>query len=301
MAIEKMKKAILLSALIISGTLLSAETVYVRSTYELIKALGNNKHIEIESGTYDITFNDTLKNLSGHFVKTSGIWENIEITGLQNVTFEGKGKVTIIITDPYAWVINFTNCKNLTFKNIEFGHKVEGECMGGAALFQDSHDIKMFKVGLYGCGTTGLELRNVTGFAMDSSKVYKCTYYLTKFSNSDNVRISNTTFENSGIFEMFSFDENKKVMFDNCLVQNNTQKENHYRPIYFIDVISADQPIEFNKCVFSNNKYSQFSNSLNSLELVNCAFSNNAFDSDELLKEAKFKKKEGSQNFIIEE
>ena len=296
-----MKKAILLSVLIISGTLLSAETVYVKSTYELIKALENNKHIVIESGTYNITFNDTLKNVSAHFVKTSGTWENTEITGLQNVTFEGKGKVSIIITDPYAWVINFTECKNLTFKNIEFGHKVEGECMGGAALFQDSQNIKMSEVGLYGCGTTGLELRNVKGFEMDSSKVYKCTYYLTNFSNSENVRISNSTFENSGIFEMFSFDDNKNVKFENCLIQNNTQKENHYRPINFIDIISADQPIEFNKCVFSNNRYSQFSDSLNSLILDDCTFRSNTFDSDELLKKTKFEKKEDSQYFIIAE
>lgn len=296
-----MKTASLLLALLISSTLLSAETVYVKNTYELIKALGNNKHIIIENGTYNITYSDTLKNLSKHFVQTSDIWENIEITGLQNVTFEGRGNVSIIITDPSSWVINFTDCKNLIFKNIEFGHKVEGECMGGAALFQNSQNIKMFKVGLYGCGTTGLELRNVTGFVMDSSKVYKCTYYLTKISNSNNVSISNTTFENSGIFEMFSFEDNTKVKFYNCLIQNNTQKENHYQPIYFIDIISANQPIEFNKCIFSNNKYSQFSNSLNSLMLDNCIFKSNGFDSVELLKKRTFKKKENSEYFMIEE
>jgi hypothetical protein len=296
-----MKTAFLLSALLISGTLLSTETVYVKSTYELIKALRNNRHIIIENGTYDITYNDTLKNLSRHFVQTSDIWENIEITGLQNVTFEGKGNVSIIITDPYSWVINFTDCKNLTFKNIEIGHKVEGECMGGAALFQNSQKIKMFKVGLYGCGTTGIELRNVNEFVMDSSKVYKCTYYLTKFSNSDKVIISNTTFENSGIFEMFSFSDNKKVRFDNCLIQKNTQKENHYQPIYFIDVISAIQSIEFNKCIFLDNKYNQFSNSLNSLRLDKCTFKNNSFDSEELLNRTKFKKKENNKYFMIEE
>lgn len=293
-----MKTAFLLSGLLISSLVLSSEKVYVKSTYELIKALGKNKHIIIESGTYDITFNDKLKNLSNHFVQTSNIWENIEITGLQNVTIEGKGDVSIIITDPYSWVVNFTDCENLTFKNIEFGHKVEGECMGGAALFQNSKNIKMFNVGLYGCGTTGLELRNVNEFVMDSSKVYKCTYYLTKFSSSDKVIISNTTFENSGIFEMFSFNDNRKVRFSNCLIQNNTQRENHYQPLYFIDVISTYQPIKFIKCIFSNNKYNQFSNSLYSLKLDNCTFKSNAFDSDELLKKTKFKKKVNNKYFL---
>lgn len=285
-----MKALTLLITLFLTMQMHAIEVVRVTNSLELIKALGNNKHIIIEGGTYDITLSDTLVNESEYYVKTSSIWESLQIKGLKNVTFEGKDSVSIIVTDPYAWVINFNECSNLTFKNIEFGHKVEGECMGGAALFQNSSNITMKNVGLYGCGTTGLELRKVKNFTLESSRVYKCTYYLTNFSSSENVIIKNTIFENSGIFDMFTFSGNKNVSFDNCTIRNNKQRETFHRPLYFVNIKSAPDNIIFKKCSFSDNKYNHFTNSAGSLILTDCTFSNNLFD-EERQKEQKTEQK----------
>ncbi len=281
--------------LLISTLTFGVEKVEVKNTEEFIQALGSNKHIILESGTYDITFTKELGALSSHYKEPANSWEDIEITGLENVTFEGKGEVSVIITNPSLWVVNFTNCKNLVFKNLEFGHKVDGECSGGAALFQNSQNIQLFNVGLYGCGTTGLELRNVSQFSMEASRVYKCTLYLANFRNSNTIAISNTTFENSGMLDMFTFNNNKNVSFTHCTIQNNTEREHHFEPIYFVYVVSAESPILFKGCVFENNDYKTFSNSLESLQLKSCEFNDNTFDSDELQQKTKIKKKENTE------
>jgi hypothetical protein len=252
--------------------------VEVNNSRELIKSLGSNRIINLKSGKYNISLSDTLRNLSAYFSEGDGPWVGFEFHDLENVEFIGKGKVDIIVNDRYSWVTYFRNCKKITFKNLQIGHEVEGECMGGAACFNNSSKIEMINVGLYGCGTTGLELDGVENFKFSNSEVFNCTYHLANIENSKNIHLMKSIFRNSGVFEMLSFNNDSNVIFDHCeFINNAKQIGDIWKNVTFLDVLNATNPIDFKKCNFNNNKYSKFCNDLSPFRLISCTFNKNDF------------------------
>ncbi|NJK93553.1 MAG: hypothetical protein HC905_00255 [Bacteroidales bacterium] len=199
--------------------------VEVNNARELIGALGSERTIYLKSGIYNLSYNDSLYQLSAWYSRdTSFSSRGGVFHDLKNVKFIGIGEVKIITNNYFEWVVNFINCKGLYFENMTIGHDTPSECEGGTAYFKNSSDISLKKVGLYGCGTVGLELNNIEDFYISESEIFKCTYNLIEIRESKNVRFNEVTFRESGQTDMLIFDKNGTITFTRCIFRDNTNR-----------------------------------------------------------------------------
>ena len=90
-------------------------------------------------------------------------------------------------------------------------------------------------------------------------------------SDSQDVHYNNTSFLNTGEFELLSFyDKSKDIFFNAC-----TFKENFGESL--VNVSPDCENIRFINCLFDSNKTKVFVNAKDRILLNDCAFSDNSF------------------------
>lgn len=273
----------LLVSIIISGyspTAKAFERIEVFDEFELIRALGSERTIYLNSGRYDLSFNDSLLSFSPYYSKDTVSGMGMVFHDLKNVKFIGKGKVELITTNYDDWVLNFRDCEGISFENMTVGHDTPTDCEGGTASFENSSDIEFKNVGLYGCGTTGLVLDRVSNFRFKKSEIYKCTFNLVFIRDSRNIKFKKSIFRDSEKLHMFIFDNTENVLFKKCEFKHNRQTRKvvwQDLDIAFLKVEKATSPIDFVKCKFRNNSFDEFCNNMLPVRIKSCSFIDNGF------------------------
>ena len=159
--------------------------VTVETAQEFVNAIGSNKRILLKPGVYNLSTIEQINKADNSVTwKTVYDGKELNIQGIHNLTIEGmdSGKVEIKVSPRFANIMNFTNVSNITIKNIIAGHTpAPYECNAGVLKFTNSNDISIMNSELYGCGSIGLDLKNVKRLEASNCTIDHCSLRAIQF------------------------------------------------------------------------------------------------------------------------
>ena len=200
------------------------ETITVSTAAEFVAALGSNREILVKSGEYNLTnaLDEAAKNEN---ISLEEVFDGVEylLSNIRNLTIRGIGDAPseLVIEPRYAFVLSFTGGSNISIENITAGHTDSGYCAGGVFSFARSYDIEIDNTHMYGCGTEGLRLNNVSGMTVTGSTIYECTYYIMTVENSRDIKFENCTFRDNEGYSMVNITGTNGLAFEGCKFERN--------------------------------------------------------------------------------
>jgi len=258
----------------------NGDTTFVSNAAELIAAIRSNAIIALNPGTYNLSKQTRVKN---RFVTWTDNYDGKYpiITGVENLTLllHGNGKAEVLIDPAYGWVIEFRAVKNITLRDLTFGHTSPGSCMGGVLRFEDAENIQLNNLDLFGSGTYGLELSSVNNLTMQKSTIRDCTYGLMVIDKCDNIRFMDSEFLDTKEYNLVDIKASARILFENALFRGNSGTT-------LLDIDDDNDNIEFRQCRFVNNKTASFCSKIKEFSLSATTFNGNKFKdySDEKLR-----------------
>ena len=183
--------------------------IRVSTMDEFLAAIGPNKEIVLEPGTYN------LRTATGYGSAYNDyyFWNDTFVDGpelvirnVDNMTIRSGGSektdVTVEAEPRYANVLNFYSCSNIAVTGITAGHtKEQGSCTGGVLFFRDSDYILAENCGLFGCGTEGVYAEDSGNVMVKGCDIYDCSQGGVEFRNCNQIRLENNTFRRIGGYE----------------------------------------------------------------------------------------------------
>jgi hypothetical protein len=201
-------------------TITSPSTVSVSSIKSFIQAISSRRKISLINTEIQIT--DGFPVGSDNVGWTS-VFDGKEIN-ISNVSdFEIIGESAALLAQPrYAWVLSFSNCRDLTFNNLTMGHLTAGYCQGGVIRFQNCSGVAIRGCDLYGSGTYGFEFLDCTDINIENTTVRDCSYGILKIANSSSVTFTDCYFGNNREFDLCIFEGRiEQVMLRKCTFERN--------------------------------------------------------------------------------
>ena len=254
--------------------------VTVSTAEELIAALGSNKKILLEEGIYNLTTANP-SNINNSLVSFIEAYDGPELTlnGVHNLTIQGAGdKQSEIIIEPrYAWVMNFKNCSNIYLSNLHVGHTEGGYCEGGVFAFESSSGIKIEDTLMYGCGTYGLSLSEVSDMSVVNSSIYECTYGIMMVHNSSDISFKSCEFRDNTGFIMVEVGGTSGFTIDSCSFRGNIN-DSLYFPDPMFSIYQSDN-VTIKNTLFEDNKAEKLIEQEGVKFDASNTFKNNSFDS----------------------
>ncbi|HEY5533629.1 MAG TPA: right-handed parallel beta-helix repeat-containing protein [Ignavibacteria bacterium] len=265
--------------LIASSAAFAQKKIYeVSNTKEFLDAIGPDRTIVVNSGTYD------LSDYSGHFGKYYYYQKTFEgsellITDVNSLKIIGTGFLTPeIITQPVDGnVLCFSYCNNIIIENIEAGHGAQkGECTGGVLKFNDCSNIRISDCILYGSGTEGITCDGVSGLVFENSVIKRCTYGIMTLENSSSVLFDKCEFFNNVGFNMINLIRCKVVKFNECGIKSNKSEIMNYSDFCLFKLDESTEII-VKDCDIKNNITDYLTNDKAELKFINTDITVNKF------------------------
>ena len=249
----------------------SPATYIVNDYQQFLNSLRSDATIYLK-GTY------SSEGISLHerkFIQFNNTFDGIEscLRSLDNLVLEGDSseRALFLVKPSYSNVLRFDNCKNLTLKNLSFGHGPEkGECRGGVLYFHNCENIYIENCDLFGCGMEAVTLKYSKNIFVKNSVFRDCTYHIGTIDNTSNVTFDNCKVENNGQFTGVNISSSKEINFKFCNFTNNSFGSQFF---YLVDSFQ----ISITQCQFVNNKASELINSPWEIEEDSCSFSKNSW------------------------
>ena len=156
--------------------------VIVKTVDEFLEAIGPDRTIVLDGTNFDLS---KAKNYGGAGTAFY-IWEEVPdgyeliIKDVTNLTIKAKNSdpaaTTLEALPRYADVLTFNNCYKVTVTGFTAGHtKEKGICSGGVLYFDNSEEIKVEKMRLYGCGDMGIDTFMCSDINIINTEIYECT------------------------------------------------------------------------------------------------------------------------------
>ena len=210
----------------------AVNVVHVKNPDELLAAIAPDTEIVMEAGTYILSEASDYGQMGNEYYTWMEVYDGwqLTLTGVENLTIRGSGHhVTVIETYPrYASVIVMQNCANVLLEDVTAGHTVEpGVCSGGVVSLSDCENITMNRVGLYGCGTIGLETNGCENITLTESDVYECSNAAAYLIQSHDVTVSGCRIyrigdETYGGYTFFQISNSSNVVIENNELSDST-------------------------------------------------------------------------------
>jgi parallel beta-helix repeat protein len=211
---------------------MAPKTVSVSNARQFLEALGSNRIIEMMPGRYNLSewapceCDDDRRLQLSEGVSWSG--GGIVLRNINNLVIRGArdgGISEIVIESLWAEIMSFYNSSNISIENITAGHTERpGICDGGVLYFEESSQISITGVNMYGSGTRGLTLVKVHGMRVADSQIYECTADIMLLNFSSNISFENCLFrDNGGGINSY---QSENVTFSKCKFRNNPYYDN---------------------------------------------------------------------------
>jgi hypothetical protein len=230
--------------------------VTVETAQEFVNAIGSNKRILLKPGVYNLSTIEQINNADNSVTwKTVSDGKELNIQGIHNLTIEGmdSGKVEIKVSPRFANIMNFTNVSNITIKNIIAGHTpAPYKCDAGVLKFTNSNDISIMNSELYGCGSIGLDLKNVKRLEASNCTIDHCSLRAIQIYDSETIKFTDIKIvDHEAYSNIIMLSGSKDVIFEKCEMANN----NNFG-WSFIEA-SKNSDVLIDKCVIKNNSKSE--------------------------------------------
>ena len=247
--------------------------IRIESAVMLIQEMKSDTQITLKAGTYNLS---DAADAIAPAVKWNGVFDGKEphLTGLKNLTLRGEGEVKILITPRYAWVMCFRDCESLAFENLIIGHTDAGYCTGGVLRFLNSKKIGILKCTLFGSGTEGISLENVSDFRFVESSIRDCTYDLISIRGSRRIAFRDSALRNTGEFNLINIDSSSDILFDRCIIENNWNGA--FMP-YLFNIGSDCGTVSLRASTIRGNRVQKFANRPDLIKLGENRFESNGF------------------------
>lgn len=196
-----------------AATVSDVDGVYTVTTVdEFLAAIGPDREIRLEAGTYDLSTAGTYGGETGNeWCHWEEVYDGYElvISFANNLTITGGGKgVTILSAAPrYAQVLKLVGCYGILLDSFTAGHTKEpGSCVGGVIYLENCECVIIDYVGLYGCGVTGVTADGCDTMTMAGCDIYECSYNGINFNNCTYTTVANCRFYDLGKTEEWEAD-----------------------------------------------------------------------------------------------
>ncbi|MBO9998675.1 MAG: right-handed parallel beta-helix repeat-containing protein [Cyanobacteria bacterium SID2] len=250
--------------------------IYVSTAEAFVEAIGSNRTIVVNPGSYDLTNLD--RSDASEFVSFESVHdgEQLNISGVENLTILGLGDRSprLLARPRYANVLTFLNSRNVTLQNLELGHFPDrGTCSGSVLYFSGCRDITIADHHLFGSGAWGLFVRNTENLNVRNSIVRHCTYGIAEFYGVRNLRLEDCWFSYNQQFSTIYVSESQNIEFLRCEFNDNVVES--YRNYFF--ELQDSTGLKISDCHFEHNQAQNFASDLDSIELTNNTFDKNTF------------------------
>ena len=206
--------------------------ITVKNPDELLAAIAPNTEIVMEAGTYILSEASDYGKAGNEYYSWMEVYDGwqLTLTGVENLTIRGSGHhVTVVETDPrYASVLSMQNCTDIVMEDFTAGHTIEpGVCSGGVVSLSACGNIAMNRMGLYGCGTIGLETNGCEKITLTDSDVYECSNAAAYLIQSHDVTVSGCRIykigdETYGGYTFFQISNSSGVVIENNELSDST-------------------------------------------------------------------------------
>ena len=258
------------------------DVVTVSTVEELVGAIQDRRKIILKAGEYNFSDLDVSEVQNPKLDVLSYVDEPAEYTikNVRNFCMEAaEGEKVVISTEsPYAKVLAFEGCADITIRGLTCGHEVEpGYCTGSVIYLYDSYNVGIDNCRLYGSGTYGVEAYQASTLWVEDSELFDCTYGLVELSSVDVASFRNCTFRDSREFSMFSFHDSYDVLLQDCQILGNYSDPEAYP---FISAPNSWK-VRFENCEFKENTYHIFLAETDTLSMERIVFENCLMDDGE--------------------
>ncbi len=209
----------------------SEGAVVVSTALEFLEAINMDTEIFLKAGTYNLS--EAISSIEDRdawgidhpFVYLTPEVDSctVEIICAHNLKIcgEGTGLVEIIQDDPYADVLNFSYCNNISIDHVTMGHKEAAHCDGNVIELYYCKGCSFDALDLYGCGTYGICAYYCDGLQMNGSIIRDCSYGIMYASCSSDFSFADCEFRNCREFDSICsyFSE---LTFENCSFKDNS-------------------------------------------------------------------------------
>jgi hypothetical protein len=197
----------------------------VKTAEALVAALGPDRIIELSPGDYVLSKVKPGEQAHVRWVEAYDVQTELVARKVPNLAIRCPGDVPahIMTEHAYAFVLTFQTAPGLELTNLKIGHAPEaGYCTGGVVQVSDSNGVALDRCVLYGCGTEGVRLDEVSGFSMRRSVIENCTYGILTATNCRDLRLEACEFRNNMKYHGFVLTGTRGVAFVDCIVRDNS-------------------------------------------------------------------------------
>lgn len=272
-----------------------SNVINVSNSKEFLLALGSDRTIVMAPGTYNLSkfdpfFSKTkktaqLKEVNDKIAQNGVVWASGGLTdggelrfkGIKNLTIEGHTagatEVDIVIDPRSSFVFRFVECQNINLEGFKAGHTDDGECAGGVFRIENSSNVRLQGIRMYGCGTEGLNLFNVSDMQVVYSQIFSCTQAIMSMYNSRNISFDNCQFYDNVLppssypvtdsSELITIYQSQNITFDSAFIERNYG-------IMFRLIESSDIKIRNTK--FINNWDTMIDKKAEGISFTDCEF-----------------------------
>jgi len=132
--------------------------------------------------------------------------------------------------------------------------------------FENSSGIAINNAAMYGSGTEGITLTNVSDIKVTNSRIYECTYSIMTVENSKNIAFENCTFDNNREFDLVNVGNTRNMSFADCKF-----KDNEGRKLFSVE---DNAKVSVSNTVFSGNMANELIVKSPNVSFSNCEFDN---------------------------
>lgn len=209
----------------------AAEKVTVSNVDELLAAIGSHREICLEAGAYhlcDATNFGADSGSDSYFWRETADGFELVVRDVQDLTIRGTGmETTTLETLPrFSNILVLENCDNVVLEDFTAGHtQEEGVCAGGVLVMTGCNGVELNRLGLFGCGTTGVWSQECTDVRIIGSDIYECSVNGILADQTDGLTVENCKIRNLGGSQYggnaFWLTGSRNVLVSNCQVTDN--------------------------------------------------------------------------------
>lgn len=196
---------------------------------DFLASIAPGADIWLEAGTYNLSDASNYGQDSGSpYYSWQSLYDGdyaLVIHGVDGLSIRGSGAdATTLVTEPrYANVLTLQNCTNLVLGDFTAGHTDGGECSGGVIRLAGCIGVDMNRLGLFGCGTVGVQVDTCTRVSLTDSEIYECSSSGVSVNSSQDVTVLNCKLRDLGSkafggYAVFDVNSSGKIKITGCEV-----------------------------------------------------------------------------------
>lgn len=242
------------------------QVVKVSTSHELINAIGSNRTIVMNPGTYDLS---TISTRESKYLTVDDD-EGWIIHDVENLTIRAAVPlfVELVASSPFVNVLNFRDCKRVTIEGLLVGHHPQSTDVQGAVFDLDRcTQMQIRNSVLFTSGMYGIRISQTGQLLAENTAVTDSTLYAAEIVGSTRITFRGTKFlkNRGGIAIQYSAD----ILLVDCELDRNQCNG-------LLDLVEAEQ-VRLQSSRITGNRGDYLADPRAKVEIKDCLLEGNSF------------------------